>query len=142
MTGLTKTAARILGAGAVIAMLTGCVTTSTGLSTGTSASHKVQLPAENTFWSLRRENYIRGRNDCSNKAGRYARHLIENLGLDATVVVVRTTRGTHAVTKMTVGSRVLYADPTSGRWGESLAAWGEPMWEVTRHDLYANREYL
>jgi hypothetical protein len=92
--------------------------------------------------ALRRERYVLGRNDCSNKAGRYARLLIEEMDCEAAVIVVKTPKGTHAVTRVSRNGETLYADPTSGRWSASLEDWGSAMYEVTRRDLYANREYL
>jgi hypothetical protein len=81
-------------------------------------------------------------NDCSNKAGRYARAL-QAAGLDATVLLIRPNAAPpqdqtlHAV----VSVAGLICDPTSGRVTRDLAAHGTLVATVTKDRLATDPEY-
>ena len=117
---------RALGAGlALLAGATGCVTTG---STERAASTKGtrDLPLARTFWHIHGQHYREGRNDCSNKAGQYARALNKK-GYEAKVVVVepkghKRVPTLHAIVEV---DGKLFADPTAGKWSEELADFGE-----------------
>ena len=74
------------------------------------------VPASEMFWSLFREKNVIGKNDCSNKCGRYVREL-RRQGLEADIVVIRpyTGRYLHAIVKLTgKNGKITYLDPTKG----------------------------
>jgi len=123
-----RRAAKQAAALAVLSVLyTGCVTTRQGALGRARVRTAEPPPLEQVFWSLHRQPNRLGRNDCSNKAGRYFRALRE-CGYQADIVVVSVPRERrrntelHAVVK--VGNE-LYCDPTFGTWGRDLADFGE-----------------
>ena len=73
------------------------------------------MPLSKMFWSLYQEKNIIGKNDCSNKCGRYLRALIAK-GYKAEIVVIRphTSRYLHAIVKLQDGYKITYLDPTKG----------------------------
>ena len=73
------------------------------------------MPLAKMFWSLYQEKNIIGKNDCSNKCGRYLRALIAE-GYKAEIVVIRphTSRYLHAIVKLKDGDKITYLDPTKG----------------------------
>ena len=90
------------------------------LTTSTLLSY--EIPASNMFWDLYQEDNIIGRNDCSNKAGRYAREL-HLLGYkNVSVVIILPHRGCifHAV----VEANGVYLDPTKGIVTDKLINFG------------------
>jgi len=83
------------------------------------------MPLAKMFWSLYQEKNIIGKNDCSNKCGRYVRALVAK-GYKAEIVVIRphTSRYLHAIVKLQEGDKITYLDPTKGIVAEDLKMLG------------------
>ena len=81
----------------------------------TNSDPMTSMPLAKMFWSLYQERNIIGKNDCSNKCGKYVRALIAE-GYKAEIVVIRphTSRYLHAIVKLYDGDKVTYLDPTKG----------------------------
>jgi hypothetical protein len=96
-------------------------------------------PLPRDFEALAIEPYILHQNDCSNKAGRYARALL-NAGYEAHVVLVQPTHppgvGLHAV--VLVGD--LYCDPSTGRVSRSVSDFGTIQSVCTARQLMYDEE--
>lgn len=90
------------------------------------------IPLKNVFRSIQRERYSNS-NDCSNKAGRYAKALREN-GYKADVVVVKMHRRgeLHAIVKLDNG---MYYDPTFGTSGDKVERFGKYRFTIAYADL-------
>lgn len=128
-----KKAISILGLLAALLFMTGCA--STNSTAGGPLFEKNNIPRRHDFWAIYRQRYIRGRNDCSNKAGRYARVLHEH-GYQADVVVIKMTspkyKGQmHAV----VRTEGMYVDPAFGKWSKNLNDFGEFRFTITQTAL-------
>jgi hypothetical protein len=103
---------------AAICALTGCTTVP---------------PLADTFWSINKETYVLGSNDCSNKSAKYARALIQ-AGYESDIVLLDTgTGGVHAVTRVVVNGERLYCDVTNGKWSKDSIAFGSPWLAVPYH---------
>lgn len=95
-------------------------------------------PLPRVFEALAIEPATLGTNDCSNKAGRYARALIA-AGIEAHVVYVRPPdpdAQLHAV--VLAGS--LVCDPTSGKVSRDLADFGTFAFVINRDRLMRDQE--
>jgi hypothetical protein len=96
-----------------------------------SGGKKPPMYAE--FLSIYNEKYVLGVNDCSNKATKYARILIEN-GHDAALLIIyhKKSNYNHVIVLVTdeEGNRHYY-DPTNDFWGP----------EVFDYSNYAEEEY-
>jgi len=81
--------------------------------------------------------------DCSNKAGRYARCLIDAHDLPAVVVVVEQPKTgiCHAIVRVTYRRRDWYVDPTGGVISRKLAPHGTLLYTVSKEELYTNPEF-
>lgn len=109
-------------AGANAVLCAGCAATQ--YATGKRPADSSAPPLSSLFWRLHRQRNRPSANDCSNKAGRYARALRRE-GYRATVVVVHRPaphNSLHAVVK--VDDRI-YCDPAFGTWGSDLSRFGQ-----------------
>ncbi len=88
-----------------------------------------ELPRLETFWDLSREEYIFGKNDCSNKAGTYVRDLREH-GKKADVLIIQKPgdKYSHAVVRIVYDHDYFYLDPTQRKAGRDLKSiYGEDI---------------
>lgn len=100
------------------------------------------IPEESKFFRLCNEKYIEDINDCSNKAGKYARHLIWN-GYDAKVIAVSNYRykELHGIVKVKINNMNLYLDPTHCTYGFDLLNYWNFEFEVSTEQLYTNPSF-
>gem|GEM_PF-5480302 len=123
---ISRAAKQLAGLAVLSALFTGCVTTQPAAVGRLGSDTVAPPPLADLFWSLNRQPNKLGKNDCSNKAGRYFRALREQ-GYAADIVVVsvpperRRNTELHAVVK--VGDQ-LYCDPTFGTWSRDLKDFG------------------
>jgi hypothetical protein len=78
--------------------------------------------------------------DCSNKAADYTRAL-DAAGYDATMMIVPTRRRDgetqlHAFVEIRELGTVMYADPTTGRWGRRIEDLSTPGMVYLTHPIY------
>lgn len=95
-------------------------------------------PLARQFEALAIERNETGANDCSNKAGRYCRALLDAGHKDAVVIFVRP-RGQqelHAI----VYVAGLYCDPSTGKVKRHLVDFGDKISEVSHWRLYRDEE--
>lgn len=96
-------------------------------------------PLPRVFEALVLQDYEEGTNDCSNKAGRYARALLA-AGIEAHVVYVHpktdNAMGLHAV----VRTGDLICDPSTGKVSRNLADFGTYVGIVSAARLRADEE--
>ena len=83
------------------------------------------------------EKYVEGVNDCSNKAGRYAK-ACNAAGIPATVVYVRCFGSRHLNAIVQVAG--LFVDCTTGDVKRTLAEFGEKVTAVTLLQLARDEE--
>lgn len=83
---------------------------------------QINIPSSDMFWELYQEDNIIGRNDCSNKAGRYARelHLLGYKNVNVVIILPHMGCSLHAV----VEANGVYLDPTKGIWTDKLINFG------------------
>ncbi len=110
----------------LMAVLPGCLTLSVnGIKPHSRVVRRpaADIPLAKTFWSIHRERNVVGRNDCSNKSGRYARELRKH-GIQADVIVISRPRerNLHAVVQLGDG-RCL--DPVDGKMADRIADFGQ-----------------
>ena len=101
------------------------------------AEDKLQsIPLSKLFWSLYRERNIVGKNDCSNKCGRYLRALIAK-GYKAEIIILRPHRSRylHSVVKIIDNQLIKYIDPTKGIMVNNLAVLGNFQRKISYEHL-------
>ena len=96
-------------------------------------------PCPGEFERILLERYEVGENDCSNKAGQYAR-ACNAAGHHATVIIVRPP-GEHQDLHAIVEVDGLYCDPTTGRVTHALADHGERVTDVSAYHLNNDEEF-
>ena len=120
---LVKLTFQILIAAIGIVTMCGCSVSFNGQRYSSASMQEDEIPLKRTFWALHRERNRAGKNDCSNKSGRYAKALREQ-GYKANVVVISVPRqkDLHAVVELADG-RCL--DPAFGKVADSVEKMGE-----------------
>lgn len=96
------------------------------------------LPEKDKFYEVCEEEYISGVYDCSNKAGKYARHLIDKGYKNTKIMIVSMPNydNNHAIVEVTLNDGSLtYIDPT---W----CIYGPKAINSHKFEYYLNKEQL
>jgi hypothetical protein len=123
---------RNIGLAVLVLILSSCVTTNTTLH-GNQVERGPKPPLYKEFVSISKEKYVLHKNDCSNKATKYCRILIEN-GYDARMAIIYHPDSDYNHVIVVVyeksGNRKFY-DPTNHFWGS----------EVFDYSLYVKKKW-
>lgn len=120
-------------------MVTICVTMLAVMLTGWGPF--ARPPLYHDFLDIVKQPNIANASDCSNKAGRYARCLIDVARLPAEVLVTATPKGLHAIVSVQYQGRTWYCDLTTGRAGCGPEFQGDVLWTVDDQSVYASPEF-